>query len=236
MAEISCTSTESIEDDGHSFSWYRRGDGEIPLLIEHCYRGTTGKFGCKAKGHKVTLEISRSQMTDSGLYFCGKRLDFSRMSFSNGTSLIVGDSYTTSTWVMLLFPSAHPGSLSVQRDYLACAVHGASNLVQVSWNISRDLQQEGETFLARNSSGSLTFISLLSIPMDLETRGKLFTCEVRFNSSSKSVKKNATFYAGGPSTADEACLTSWVLPGVARALAFLLLLLPLLWLLLRPCN
>ncbi|XP_053134959.1 uncharacterized protein LOC128337705 [Hemicordylus capensis] len=236
-AEISCTSTDVIDDKGISFSWYRRRDGEITRLTENGCDKTSGKFVCKAKGQKVMLEISHPQKTDSGLYFCSRQLDFSTMSFSNGTSLIVGDSYTPSTWVMLLLPSA---SKSLHSSHLACVVHGASNLVQVSWNISGDLQQEGRVLLVKNSSGSLTFISLLSVPMvDSQNSRKLYTCEVRFNSSSKSVKKSAPFPAAssvGTASSDHNC-TSYKIPlAVMVLLALLLLLLSFLWIRLGPSR
>ncbi|XP_053134902.1 uncharacterized protein LOC128337668 [Hemicordylus capensis] len=156
------------------------------------------------------------------------------MSFSNGTSLIVGDSYTPSTWVMLLLPSAHPSSEFVQSKHFTCVVHGASNSVQVSWNISGDLQQEGQTLLVENSSGSLTFISFLSVPMvDSQNSRKLYTCEVRFNSSSRSVKKSAPFPAA---TSDHNCTTYKIPLAVGGLLALLLLLLSFLWIRLCPSG
>ncbi|XP_053134083.1 uncharacterized protein LOC128337301 isoform X2 [Hemicordylus capensis] len=239
-AEISCTSTAEIKDYEHSYNWYKRQNGEFIPLIENCIdEKSAERYSCRTDGRKLILEIPKVQREDSGLYLCAQNR-YSSMLFSNGSSLIVGDSYTPSTWVMLLLSSAHPPPEFVQSDHLACVVHGASNLVQVSWSISGELQQEGQTLLAKNSSGSLTFINLLSVPMvDSQTSGKLYTCEVRFNSSGKSVKKSAPFPAASsadpPGSVDQC--TSYEIPlVVVGLLAMLLLLLSFLWIRLHPSG
>ncbi|XP_053134896.1 uncharacterized protein LOC128337666 [Hemicordylus capensis] len=235
-ARISCTSEFNIKAEGSSFSWYRRRKDEISLLMDSCKDGDTdGKFACKVEGHKLTLEISNSQPADSGLYFCAQGIR--NLFFSSGTtSLIVGDSYTPSTRVILLLPSAHPTSKSVQSDRLACVVHGASNLVQVSWSISGDLWEEEQTFLARTSSGSLTFISLPSLPMDSQMSEKSYTCEVRFNSSNTTVKKSISFPTAPSADLKENCLNYAVTVAVLGVSASLLLLLSCLWSQLCPSG
>ncbi|XP_053134487.1 uncharacterized protein LOC128337475 isoform X2 [Hemicordylus capensis] len=221
-AKITCALKEKAQGFEFSFSWYRRREGELPLLIKTCNdKKITDKFGCRAEERNLILEIDHVQKEDSGLYLCAERV-YGTSNFSTATSLIVG------------------ASQSVQSDHLACVVHGASNLVQVSWSISGDLQQEGWTLLAKNSSGSLTFISLLSVPMvDSQTSGKLYTCEVRFNSSGKRVKKSAPFPAASsadpPGSVDQC--TSYKIPlAVGGLLALLLLLLSFLWIRLCPSG
>ncbi|XP_061462530.1 uncharacterized protein LOC133375060 isoform X2 [Rhineura floridana] len=194
-AQISCASTEKIEDNGLSFSWYKGREHGMPVLIKSCSDNqTAGKFACKAKGQRATLKISNVQTSDSGLYFCAQIFS-SSLYFSNGsTSLIIGDSYTPSTWVKLLQPFAQDPPARFENQH-ACVVHGVSSLVQVSWDVPGDLRHEARTLLVKNSSGSLTFISLLHGPLDSPISGENVTCEVRFNSSGPSVKKSAVFNA-----------------------------------------
>ncbi|XP_053134942.1 uncharacterized protein LOC128337694 isoform X2 [Hemicordylus capensis] len=236
--EISCTSEYKIERGGSSFGWYKRTEGELSRIITSCNDGNTaGRFVCKSDAgrHKLILQISNSQSADSGIYFCAD--GFWMLSFSNGTtSLIVGDSYTPSTQVLLLLPSAHPTSGFVQSEHLACMVHGVSNLVQVSWNISGELQQEGRTRLARSSGSSLTFISLLSLPMDSRMNEKSYTCEVRFNSSNTTVRRSITFPAVSPEDPKENCLIYAVPVAFLGVSASLLLLLSFLWIRLCPSR
>ncbi|KAL8184823.1 UNVERIFIED_CONTAM: hypothetical protein K2H54_030052 [Gekko kuhli] len=100
----------------------------------------------------------------------------------------VEDSYTPSTRVTLLLPPPH----LAHAGQVACVVHGVSNLVQVSWWVSEELQQEGRTLRVKNSRcGLLTFVSVLQIPRDPQGREKNFSCEVRFNSSEPILKKSS---------------------------------------------
>ncbi|XP_061462533.1 uncharacterized protein LOC133375062 isoform X2 [Rhineura floridana] len=202
----------------------------MPVLIKSCSDNqTAGKFACKAKGQRATLKISNVQTSDSGLYFCAQRYS-SSLYFSNGsTSLIVGDSYTPSAWVMLLQPRAQD-SPSRFKNQLACLVHGASSLVQVSWGVPGDIHHKAQTLLVKNNSGSLTFVSLLHIPEGSHTSGKNFTCEVRFNFSGPSVKKSAVFDAGSSAKDDQKCLIHKVSLAVLGMLASLLLSLEEIWL------
>ncbi|XP_060125354.1 uncharacterized protein LOC118076264 [Zootoca vivipara] len=182
-AQIRCTSAEKIEDGGLSFSWYKRRESRLPVLIKRCSDRKTGdRFVCRteADSQNSVLKISNVQRhynVSNGLYL-----------------LIVGDSYTPSTWVMLLKPSAQ-GPSSQLENQLACVVYGASNLVQISWDVPGDLPHEAWTLLAKNNSGSLTIVSLLRFPMELHSSGVNITCEVRFNSSRTSLKRIAMFNA-----------------------------------------
>ncbi|XP_074795003.1 uncharacterized protein LOC141977427 [Natator depressus] len=114
------------------------------------------------------------------------------LTFGNGSTLIVGDSYTSSSWVLTLAPSPH-GLLSPGTADLACVVHGVSNPVQISWSFSGDLQEQGLMRSLKAKDGSFVFINHISVPMDTWTSGKNFTCDVKFNSSGKSFKKIARY-------------------------------------------
>ncbi|XP_032992140.1 uncharacterized protein LOC117039180 [Lacerta agilis] len=223
----------------------------MPVLIKSCADAKPrDRFACKvhSKHRNAVLEILNVQRSDSGLYFCAKGTP-DGLYFSTATSsLIVGafvihtwssllynlslfsssNSYTPSTWVMLLQPS-NQDPASQTKNQLVCVVHGVSNLVQVSWDVPGGLQQEGQTFLAKNSSGSLTFVSVLHLPMELQYTGGNITCEVRFNSSSTGVKETAVFNAASLTEGDEKCLTHKVSLAIVAGLASLLIFLSFLW-------
>ncbi|XP_050785698.1 immunoglobulin alpha-2 heavy chain-like isoform X3 [Gopherus flavomarginatus] len=193
-AKIHCSSTENLEG-GSSMFWYLRKEGEKPTCIKRCLDDqNVGKFVCKHKTHSSTLEISNVQKTESGIYYCAYRYS-SFLIFGNGTTLIVGDSYTNSSWVMLLVPFPW-GSQVTGTANLACVIHGVSSPVHVSWSVSGELQEQGLTHSLKAKDGFLTLVNHISVPMDTWTSGKNFTCEVKFNSSGTSVKKSTRYLTG----------------------------------------
>nr|XP_008120660.2 PREDICTED: uncharacterized protein LOC103281259 [Anolis carolinensis] len=223
-AEIQFDFVETPDDEGMSFNWYKaRSNEEIPLFVESCGDDKSeGKFVCKRSREKLVLEIYVIQMEDSGRYLCGSRAE----DILVVSALVVGDSYTPSTQVMVLHPAAQsPSSQNMQSNQLACVVHGVSNLVEVSWEVSGGVQQKGQTFLLNEDSISLTFVSLLPIPKEVQSRGGKMTCEVRFNSSGTTVKKSTMFNASSSEDHDGKCPLYAVSRVVVGGLALLMLLL-----------
>ncbi|XP_024079447.1 uncharacterized protein LOC112125243 [Terrapene carolina triunguis] len=191
-AKIQCSSAKQFLAGGVTAQWYRRREGEAPMLIKSCSDNqNVNKVACISEGHNLTLAIYNAQRNDSGVYYCTDSYIIF-LTFGNGSTLIVGDSYTTSSWVLPLAPSPH-GLLSPGTADLACVVHGVSNPVQISWSISGDLQEQGLTRSLKAKDGSLVFINHISVPVATWTSGKIFTCDVKFNSSGKSVKKIARY-------------------------------------------
>ncbi|XP_065276493.1 immunoglobulin kappa light chain-like [Emys orbicularis] len=222
-AKIHCSSKENLEG-GSSIFWYLRREGETPTCIKRCLDDQkVGKFVCKHKTHSSTLEISNIQKTDSGIYYCAVRIT-SYLIFGNGSTLIVGDSYTNSSWVMLLVPFPH-GSQVTGTANLACVIQGVSSPVHVSWSVSGELQEQGLTRSLKAKDGSLTLINHISVPRDTWTSGKNFTCEVKFNSSGSSVKKSTRY----PAAHTSSCLPSIVSLAVLSALMLLTVSLSLIW-------
>ncbi|CAI5798282.1 immunoglobulin kappa light chain-like [Podarcis lilfordi] len=225
-AQLECFSTESVEDKGLSFSWYKRREDGTPLFIKKCSeKEDGGRFACEAKGQNLVLAITKAQKEDTGLYMCAKRNP--TLTFSNGSSLVVGDSYTQSTWVKLLQSAPREASRILQSNKMACVVHGASSFVQVSWDVPGHLWPE--TLLMRSNRSSWTFVSVLHIPLDLNTSAANFTCEVRFNSSGAAVRMNAEFPAAPSAVLDNQCLSFSVSLSVLAVLTLLMLLLSFLW-------
>ncbi|XP_044846721.1 immunoglobulin kappa light chain-like isoform X2 [Mauremys mutica] len=204
--------------------WYLRREGEKPTCIKRCLDDkNVSKFTCKHKTRSSTLEISNIQKTDSGIYYCAY-LDSSYLLFGTGSALIVGDSYTSSSWVMLLVPFPHDNQVTGTAN-LACVIHGVSGPVHVSWSVSGELQEQGLTRSLKAKDGSLTLINHISVPMDTWTSGKNFTCEVKFNSSGSSVKKSTRY----PATHPSGCVRQTVRYAVAIFLVVLMVSLSLAW-------
>ncbi|XP_065276490.1 immunoglobulin alpha-2 heavy chain-like [Emys orbicularis] len=222
-AKIHCSSKENLEG-GSSMFWYLRREGETPTCIKRCLDDqNVGKFACKHETHSSTLEISNIQKTESGIYYCAFEYS-SYLIFGNGTTLIVGDSYTNSSWVMFLVPFPR-GTQVTGTANLACVIHGVSSPVHVSWSVSGELQEQGLTRSLRARDGSLTLINHISVPMDTWTSGKNFTCEVKFNSSGSSVKKSTRYPAAHPS----GCVAQMLRYAVAISLVVLMVSLSLAW-------
>ncbi|XP_065275907.1 immunoglobulin kappa light chain-like [Emys orbicularis] len=228
-AKIHCSSKEKLEGGSKMF-WYLRREGETITCIKSCFEDqnqNVSKFACKHETHSSTLEISNVQKNDSGIYYCAY-IDSSYLLFGNGTTLIVGDSYTNSSWVMLLVPFPR-GTQVTGTANLACVIHGVSSPVHVSWSVSGELQEQGLTRSLKAKDGSLTLINHISVPRDTWTSGKNFTCEVKFNSSGTSVKKS-TRYLFASSTAPARECSHYIVPIAAGAgLLLLLVSLSLVW-------
>ncbi|CAM4676464.1 unnamed protein product [Lepidochelys olivacea] len=220
-AKIHCSSTENLEES--RMFWYLRREGEKPTCIKRCLDDqNVSKFACKHKTHSSTLEIRNIQKAESGIYYCAY-IDSSNLLFGNGSTLIVGDSYTKNSWVMLLVPFPHDIQVTGTAN-LACVIHGVTSPVHVSWSVSGELREQGLTRSLKAKDGSLTLINHISIPRDTWTSGKNFTCEVKFKSSGSSVKKSTRY----PEAPASEC-SHYIVPLAAGAGLLLLVSLSLVW-------
>ncbi|XP_025051110.1 immunoglobulin kappa light chain-like [Alligator sinensis] len=188
-AEIHCYS--SIDVDGAAkLHWYLRRVGEAPILIKKCKEQNESRFACKYQKSNTALEIKSIRRKDSGIYYCAHAATGSLI-FGSGTTVIVGDSFTGSSSVLLLGPGAGENG-AMDPAHLACVIRGVSNLVQVSWHIPGEQPAQGLPRLLEASDGSLTLIHGISIPW---ASGAAVTCEVTFNSSGSSVTRHAVYSA-----------------------------------------
>ncbi|XP_025048790.1 uncharacterized protein LOC112548200 [Alligator sinensis] len=217
-AEIHCSSSKDLEG-GANVHWYLRRAGEAPTHMKDCVDGTNGnKFACKHQSRSTTLEIWDIQRKQSGIYYCAFAA-LSILTFGNGTAVIVGDSFTHSSSVLLLGPVAGENG-ATEPAHLACVIWGVSNLVQVSWRVPGEEPAQGLPHSLEVSAGSLTLIHHISVPWASWASGVAVTCEVTFNSSGSSVTRHAV-YSASPSAP---CV---ILPVVAAGSALLLVTVPL---------
>ncbi|KAG8132830.1 hypothetical protein E2320_010654, partial [Naja naja] len=206
-----CNFSENIA----SMCWYKREETKLMLLTNNCRsKDSNSKFNCKTEAQVLTLEIFNTKVEDTGLYLCGGKSQ---------------NSYTSSSWMMILQPSAQDAIQSGSR--LACVVHGVSNWIQISWDASHVLQ-DGQTLLMKNHSGSLTFVSILYIPENPFISGEEFICKAKFNSSGMSMNLSTTLYAETRTCHTNDCQHYTIPLSVIGALAFLLIVI---WLWIRCC-
>ncbi|XP_025051113.1 immunoglobulin alpha-2 heavy chain-like [Alligator sinensis] len=192
-AEIPCSSREDLQR-GEYVQWYLRRAGEAPMCMKVCAVDTNGsKFACKHQMYSTTLEIRDIQRQECGVYYCAYNLG-SSLIFGNGTTVIVGDSFTDSSSALLLGPVAGENRAR-EPPHLACVIRGVFNLVQVSWRIPTEEPAQGLWRTLEASDGSLTLIHHISIPWANWASGVTVTCQVAFNSSGSSVTKHAMYSA-----------------------------------------
>ncbi|XP_025048791.1 immunoglobulin alpha-2 heavy chain-like [Alligator sinensis] len=218
VAEIHCFSREDLAG-GANVLWYLRRVGEDLKCIKDCGDDKNGhKFACKHQIRNTTLEIRNIQKKESGIYYCARAATRS-LTFGNGTTVIVGDSFTHSSSVLLLGPIAGENGAK-EPAHLACVIWGVSNLVQGSWRVPGEEPAQGRPHSLEVSNGSLTLIHHISVPWASWASGVAATCEVTFNSSGSSVTRHAV-YSASPSAP---CV---ILPVVAAGSALLLVTVPL---------
>ncbi|XP_069508330.1 uncharacterized protein [Ambystoma mexicanum] len=221
-AKISCLLSEVSCARRRSVRWFWRGIEEEVTLIKSCGGdGAAIKYNCSYGPCSTTLQIHNVQQREAGVYYCAYAINM-KLHFSSDVTLIVGDSYTERTSVLLVtlppLPDVPGGVVP-----LACVVRAVSGQVWVSWNIS-GTQWQGLMSAIRGRGGTLTFISHIVLPMETWTRGEI-TCESQVNSSHRRVKKSLV-YKAAPSGDVIGCVAAFV----ARTL---LLLLTLSWILYR---
>ncbi|XP_026525027.1 uncharacterized protein LOC113413169 [Notechis scutatus] len=216
--------------------WYKREETKLTLLTNSCgFEDSNGKFKCKTEAQVLTLEIFNTKVEDTGLYLCiDKSQSFISLNFVSAFSLIVGDSYTSSSWMMILQPSAQDQAIQ-SGSRLACVVHGVSNWIQISWDAAHVLQ-DGQTLLMKNHSGSLTFVSILYIPENSSIGGEEFICKAKFNSSGMSMNLSTTLYAETRTFHRNDCQHYAIPLSVIGILAFLLLIVIWLWIRCSPSR
>ncbi|XP_069508310.1 uncharacterized protein [Ambystoma mexicanum] len=191
-AIISCVLSGEACDRRRHVRWFWRGIEEDVTLIKSCATENVDfKYHCRLEQCRPTLGIHSVQRHDAGVYYCTYSTD-KTLHFSSDVTLIVGDSYTERTSVLLV---TLPPRLDVPGGTvpLACVVRAVSGQVWVSWNISGTPQQ-GLMSAIRGRGGTLTFISHIVLPMETWTRGEI-TCESQFNSSHRGVKSSLAYKA-----------------------------------------
>ncbi|XP_075593038.1 uncharacterized protein LOC142598408 [Balearica regulorum gibbericeps] len=200
--EIVCEASEAMESKAN-VSWYWRDGADKPSLVLNCKKGGKKRFYCEFKRQSVTLSINPAQPSDTGLYLCAYK-KVSHLHFGNGTTLLVGDSWMGTSWVMVLAPRGAPQG----PPGPVCAVGNTTGPVLVSW-----LGGPGKVLGLGGGTGPLVS------PMGTAagTRG---LCQVRFNASGPPIQRSAELLR-----AAENCktLNTWVPVGAGGASVLLLL-------------
>ncbi|KAM6234341.1 uncharacterized protein LJ264_014214 [Porphyrio hochstetteri] len=173
---ISCEASEYIETKAKA-SWYWRVRGKEPKLFLDCAtKSTRGRF-CEVKGRNITLSITRVDRHNTGIYLCAYTKDLF-LDVGSGTMLVVGDSWSAGSWVMVLAPHGAP---QVPPGPV-CAVGNATGPVLVS--------RPGGP---RKVLGRGVNTKLLISPLGT-ARGTGVLCEVRFNASGSPIRRSVELF------------------------------------------
>ncbi|XP_075593040.1 uncharacterized protein LOC142598410 [Balearica regulorum gibbericeps] len=172
-AKIVCEASEAMEHEANVF-WYRRDGGNGPSLVLNCESRNKSRFSCEFTQQSVTLRIDHAHPNDTGLYLCAYE-KVSYLHFGSGTTLLVGDSWMGTSWVMVLAPRGAPQG----PPGLVCAMGNTTGPVLVSW-------PGGPRRVLGLGGGTGPLVS----PMGTAT-GTGGLCQVRFNASGPPIQRSA---------------------------------------------
>ncbi|XP_043935111.1 M1-specific T cell receptor beta chain-like [Protopterus annectens] len=193
--EIQCRFHGQLpEAERHRYlSWYKQTMKGLLLFISNCSSEPTvhQRISCKVGTNVFSLKISPAQQSDSRKYYCASSFPY-YLSLGVGSYLVVGDTFTTKTSVLILTP---PSETIMARHSvpLVCLVTGIrSATVHISWNVSGSLM-EGLHSSVRENQETFSIRSQITIPAADWTSGILCTCQVQFNSSGTPIQKTVSF-------------------------------------------
>ncbi|XP_067832007.1 immunoglobulin gamma-1 heavy chain-like [Heptranchias perlo] len=175
-----------------SYHWYKQRVGEAPRLIdtESC-NGTGCRFISK-KGdtrNALKLEIRMVQVNDSGLYYCAAKHGAAQL--RNGSRLLVGDSSTTKTAVLVFAPLDEIQSRETMP--LVCLVSGvSSNEIPIFWNISGLVTEGLGDSGTIDTDGTYSIRSHVFVPRETWRGGGVCTCIVQLGPEGKSMEKSVS--------------------------------------------
>ncbi|XP_078390130.1 immunoglobulin kappa light chain-like [Cetorhinus maximus] len=213
-----------------SYFWYKQRVGEAPKLIDiPPYQGADCKFISKKGNSKnvLILEIRNVQVNDSGSYYCADNDVYA--SLQNGPTLLIGDSSTDKTAVLVFVPT---GELHLRETVpLVCLVSGvSSNQIAIFWNISGIVTEGQSDPGTREADGTYSISSHVTVSRESWRNGGLCTCIVQLGPLSKNRTKSVSFSKAARTWA------SWcklALPVAITILLVLILLLVLIFIWIR---
>ncbi|XP_032871759.1 uncharacterized protein LOC116968889 [Amblyraja radiata] len=187
--ELSCKTEYKVEIADHVL-WYKQRADQAPIAIKTIGCAQTGCRATLDKGpgdNTSTLRIRDAQVDDSGVYYCYGRDNYA--SFARGLTLLVGDSSTNETSLLVFVPQIETNDSAP----LVCQVSGlSSNVVVIYWNISGQLT-EGRSDSGRiETDHSYSVRSQVLVPAGVWWGGEICTCIVQMGSADKTRTKSVS--------------------------------------------
>ncbi|XP_078288108.1 immunoglobulin lambda-1 light chain-like [Rhinoraja longicauda] len=187
--KLSCELLYELSSQTHVF-WYKQRVDETPTVItttgctHTVCRGTLER----GSGYKTSiLEIRDVQAEDWGFYYCSGRIGHT--SFQKGPTLLVGDSSTDKTSLLVLVPPFEPSG----PVPLLCLVSDlSSNMVVVYWDIAGQLADGRSDTGTAEPDQSYSVRSQVLVPSGVWRGGGVCTCVVQLGGVNKTRTKSVS--------------------------------------------
>ncbi|XP_033850208.3 T cell receptor beta chain MC.7.G5-like [Acipenser ruthenus] len=201
LVETFCSSSACVVDTD-LLRWFMKKDSEVIALNTSCKAGP----GCRvttrgASNGDCGLTIRDVQPVDSGVYYCAE-YSSNALEFSNGSLLIVRDSFMENASVSILVPVAPASALDSERTLtLVCLARGFSSpLIRFQWFISGSLTAAPAPHSGIKETGgggeSYSATSRLTIPAETWQSGAVCACGAQLNSSTVIRSREISYTAG----------------------------------------
>ncbi|XP_041037508.1 immunoglobulin kappa light chain-like [Carcharodon carcharias] len=190
--ELTCQYTYEVGLVSRYF-WYKQRVGEAPKTIDiQSCQGADCQCISKNGNSKnaLILEIRNVQVNDSGSYYCADKAGSAGL--QNGSTLLVGDSFTYKTAVLVFVP---PGELHLgETAPLVCLVSGvSSNQVAIFWNISYLVTEGPRDPGTMEADGTYSIRSHVMVSRETLRSGCVCTCIVQLGYPGKYLTKSVSF-------------------------------------------
>uniref|UniRef100_UPI00398F428D uncharacterized protein n=1 Tax=Pristiophorus japonicus TaxID=55135 RepID=UPI00398F428D len=213
-----------------SYFWYKQLVGEAPKLVHiPACRGTICKFTSKRGRNKfiLVLQILKVNTSDAASYYCADSHGYALL--RNGSLLLVGDSSTPKTDVLVFVT---PGEPPLRETIpLVCLVTGVSSRqIAIYWNVSGQFVAGRSEVGTLDPDGTYSIRSHVMVGAEIWSNRGVCTCIVELGSPGKSWSKSVS----RPEAATDWCTP--ILPFAIRVSAILVLVLILIILCHHNCG
>ncbi|XP_048381739.1 Ig heavy chain Mem5-like [Stegostoma tigrinum] len=209
-----------------SYFWYKQTVGEAPVAINStsCEEPACKFVSKKGRSERLlVLEIRNVQVDDSGTYYCADRDGYAPL--QNGPKLLVGESSTEKTSVLVFVPLSVPAQNGTVP--LVCLVSGvSSNQIVIFWNISGEVTEGASDVGKKEPDGTWNITSQVTVTSEQWTSGALCSCVVQLG---EEIRTKSVFFAQQAASREGWCSQAFPYVTAASVVVALVLMLLIIW-------